>query len=123
MKISKLGSALAFCLALSAGQAHAEPWEVTVFNKGQYKIGNIEIGDGGAIYRDGLKVGESAIVKFDKPPGVCKLGIKIWYAGSTPPPLPGDGYEPRNWDSANVDVCKKGLTIWRSETNFMVSAF
>ena len=84
MKISKLGSALAFCLAVSVGQAHAEPVSVTVANFWGQDLQQIEFvpqetnpkftgnkQNASVIYN-----GKSGTVTFDKPSGVCKFAMR-----------------------------------------------
>ena len=81
MKISQLSSALAFGLALSAGQAHAEPWTVTVRNSLRSDLKtpqfanspesyNYQKQSSGIIY-----AGKSGTVTFDKPSGVCVFDV------------------------------------------------
>jgi hypothetical protein len=82
MTISKFGSALAFCLAMSAGQAQAEPVSVTVENRLDSDLQWIEFlpQNSKPIYFRGPKQnagiiskGKSGIVTFDKPSGVCEF--------------------------------------------------
>ena len=94
VKISKLGNALAFCLALSTGQAHAEPWQVTVVNStytmfpdGGKDINWVEFYPQGQSSKNTnhisaiIKVGKSGIAKFDKPTGVCVFSVMVVSSG------------------------------------------
>ena len=103
MKISKLGSALAFCLALSAGQAHAEPWQVTAENRSLEDITSVEFAQGaftGTKQNSGIIYsGKTGVVKFDKPSGACKFDIKVYYNFSYSLIFP------------SVDVCGKSVNL------------
>ncbi len=84
MTISKLGSALAFCFAVSAGQANAEPVSVIVANYWGQDLQQIEFVPqepspkftGKKQNADIIYNGKSGTVTFDKPSGVCKFAMR-----------------------------------------------
>lgn len=115
MKISKLGTALAFCLAMSAGQAHAEPVSVTVINDSSSmaampnggQIARLEFVPSGQKFKGGSNIpipipfGKTGIATVNKLPGECVFDYKATWTAPTVRPV-----------SASIDLCKtRTLTI------------
>ena len=83
MKISKLGSALAFSLAFSAGQAHAEPWQLKIVNKSSKAVTYVMVANQGNLLKAWIPPFNqnppppSAVVNFDKPSCSGKMSLSF----------------------------------------------
>lgn len=118
MKMSKLASALAFCLALSAGQAHADTASVLFENFTEDDITNIKFypSDKG-ITKDtknsgNVKAGQRSQLVFDRPKEVCVFNFQFNFKDSTGNAVIADV---PTWD-----YCKSNGTInfvWSHDTS------